>query len=63
MATCREGCGRPRRKVGGRTDPVCEECYRELLERLREELRAEGAARARGRRPVSPQQEQVAEAA
>ena len=63
MATCREGCGRPRRQAGGRTDPVCEECYRALLARLREELRAEGAARARGRRPVSTHREQTAEAA
>jgi len=41
MATCREGCGRPRREEGGRADPLCEECYRGLLERLADEFREE----------------------
>lgn len=49
MATCREGCGRPRRQEGGRTDPLCEECYRELLERLADEFREEESA-GQGRR-------------
>jgi hypothetical protein len=49
MATCREGCGRPRRNEGGRTDPLCEECYRALLERLADEFREEESA-GQGRR-------------
>jgi hypothetical protein len=63
MANCREGCGRPCRQAGGRTDPVCEECYRALLARVREELRAEAAAAARGRRPRSSSPAPVTEAA
>lgn len=50
MATCREGCGRPRRQEGGRTDPLCEECYRAMLERLADESREqEGVGRGRRR--------------
>jgi len=49
MATCREGCGRPRRNEGGRTDPLCEECYRALLGRLADEFREEESA-GQGRR-------------
>lgn len=63
MVTCREGCGRPRRKEGGRTDPVCEECYRALLVRLAEELREDSAAGRGRRRSRRFNSEQPAEAA
>jgi len=51
MTTCREeGCGRPRRQQRGRTDPLCEECHRALLERVARELREEETAAAGRRR-------------
>jgi len=51
MTTCREeGCERPRRQQHGRTDPLCEECHRALLERVARELREEETAAAGRRR-------------